>query len=490
MDAPKHVSGELCEGTRLLERYTIIDEFGSGGMSSLYRARDDRLKRVVCVKLMRGLFDAQPRESEQTKYQSAYAHFLQEAMALSKLQHPNTLRIYDFGYLKDTGRPFQVSEFLDGGDLRRHVRSHGRLSFEQAIAVLEPIAGAVAEAHSQGIIHRDIKPANILFARVGRELMPKLADFGIAYSESQKDRLSSPPALDESTTESSLGEVQLFSPRWAAPEQLGAAEPEGPHTDVYALGLVVAYMIAGKTPYRGTDMESSLRERMAGDAFLEQRLKHLGIADGPREAILRATRSDPAQRISSPLALVDELWHTLESSRADSHRPLTLLCQEASAASLSVERPAEVSPEPEDESPLEGRLPVGDKEARVIEVHDKVELTFTGATGGEMRCRVTIIPTTGHEFVLNIKGLNCFVARPDGHPSPAMVANADGSADLVSVSGEVLGSLQWSFGSAAERGRVFHIQGSELMVSYEDAAQSVALFVGQDREVVIVCRRV
>src|SRR5215217_7483647 len=105
---------DLTEGMRLLDRYSILDRIGSGGMATIYRATDDRLDRVVCVKLLRTTLveGSKSNSGSQAVYKATYTHFLQEALALSKLQHPNTLRIYDFGYMRvgsgglDQGAPF------------------------------------------------------------------------------------------------------------------------------------------------------------------------------------------------------------------------------------------------------------------------------------------------------------------------------------------------------------------------------------------------
>src|SRR6185503_12503500 len=100
MPARRPGEPELSEGMRLLDRYSILDRIGSGGMATIYRATDDRLDRVVCVKLLRTtLVEGSGSTSGRAVYKATYTHFLQEALALSKLQHPNTLRIYDFGYL-------------------------------------------------------------------------------------------------------------------------------------------------------------------------------------------------------------------------------------------------------------------------------------------------------------------------------------------------------------------------------------------------------
>ncbi len=85
-------------------------------MATIYRARDERLERLVCVKLLRLVLEGVGSANGEGVYEATYSHFLREALALSKLQHPNTLRIYDFGYTDDE-RPFQISEFLEGGNL-------------------------------------------------------------------------------------------------------------------------------------------------------------------------------------------------------------------------------------------------------------------------------------------------------------------------------------------------------------------------------------
>src|SRR3954469_1143776 len=108
-----------------------------------------------------------------------------------------------------------------------------RLRRRIVLGILEGIGGALAEAHEHGIIHRDIKPSNILFARIRGELVSKLADFGIAHSDLKKTQRTG-GAFDGNE---SVSTVALFSPRWAAPEQL-CGSPEGPRTDVYALGLL------------------------------------------------------------------------------------------------------------------------------------------------------------------------------------------------------------------------------------------------------------
>jgi serine/threonine-protein kinase len=162
-------------GVRLLDRYEVEGAIAHGGMAVIYRGRDLRLARPVCIKVFHRL------QRSEAGYRTAYDHFVQEAFALSQFLHPNTLRIFDFGYLEREGEaPFQISELLDAGTLSHHVRREGALSPAATLEILAPIAGALAEAHARGIIHRDIKPSNILFGMAGNTRVVKLCDFGIA----------------------------------------------------------------------------------------------------------------------------------------------------------------------------------------------------------------------------------------------------------------------------------------------------------------------
>jgi serine/threonine protein kinase len=173
--APKAPDVKL--GDVVLERYRVVEQIGSGGHSVVFKGNDERLNRPVCIKVFSGL------GGETGVGRTSYEHFVQEAFALSRLTHPNTLRIYDFGHLgsKDTtGNPLQVCEYMNGGTLSHIVREQGKQSLAETVRVTTAMCAALGEAHALGIVHRDIKPQNILFGSVGSMMLPKLADFGIA----------------------------------------------------------------------------------------------------------------------------------------------------------------------------------------------------------------------------------------------------------------------------------------------------------------------
>ncbi len=480
--------GELPEGMTLLDRYTIIDRIAAGGMATIYRATDERLDRVVCVKLLSLVIEGSGSTNGGAVYQASYSHFQKEALALSKLQHPNTLRIYDFGYLggDGAGRPFQISEFLDGGNLEQHVRARGALKRAEALAILDRVCGAVAEAHAHEIIHRDIKPSNILFSRVGGVLMPKLADFGIARSDLRKR-----PAPGEEEDTEILSTVPLFSPRWAAPEQLAGTE-EGPTTDVYALGLVAAFMLAGKAPFDVDDVRRTFTDRVRGDDLLASRLVVLGITGDARDVLMASMRANPKTRIATATDFFDALNRALGGARTSLPPPVEAPRAEyRSAITLDGIEAGEGSGARSTESftPAERILDVGGRRVRVVEVHEKIDVAEPTPVGFGARFRITLLPGRGQTFRMHLKGLNCFVARPGGGPSPAMVADGDGVADLVSMTREKIGAVTWSFGALTAAGRSFRIGDGELVIPLPLGSHALALEVGRDIEAIVIGRR-
>lgn len=507
---------ELSEGMRLLDRYSILDRIGSGGMATIYRATDDRLDRVVCVKLLRTTLveGSGGGTSGRAVYEATYSHFLQEALALSKLQHPNTLRIYDFGYLEEgssngapsagQGAPFHVSEYLDGGNLETHVRLRGALQPDEMLGILEGVAGAVAEAHEHGIIHRDIKPSNILFARIRGTLVPKLADFGIANSGIKKKG-------EERASGESVSTVALFSPRWAAPEQL-CGSPEGPRTDVYAMGLLVVFMLTGGVLFGDEDVRLTFNDRVRGDALVNARLAQLGFSGELGQVLSHAMIARPEDRIASAPELFERLRHALgarpgvmmplrpEPPPPSPPVPAHAVHTVGSSASMpTLERPMPPSLNPValevDSSGTGGRRAAtpperivmqGERRLRYVQVHERLDLSFGDPQGGQVRLRVTMLP--GGQS-LNIKGLTCFVAKRGQRPTPAATVTQDGSIDLVSTARQVLGELTWSLGQPAANGRVFIVDGRQVLVPYSEAQQAVALMLSAGPDLILMCRR-
>ncbi|MDR7422092.1 MAG: protein kinase [Armatimonadota bacterium] len=210
-------SGEVLAG-----RYEILDRIAEGGMSTVYRARRRPDGLIVALKVLREPY-ADDREFVE--------RFAREARAAEALQHPNIVRVYESG--RDGDRYFIAMEYVDGTDLKGHVRRVGRLAADDAERIAVAACQALDYAHHEGIVHRDVKPQNILIASDGTV---KVADFGIARAVSAAT-ITQPGMV--------LGTVQYL-----APEQVRGASV-GRASDIYALGAVLYEMLTGRLPFDG-----------------------------------------------------------------------------------------------------------------------------------------------------------------------------------------------------------------------------------------------
>ncbi len=210
---------------RKIGRYTILSLLGAGGMGEVYKARDMRLHRLVAMKLLPG---------DSTTDQDLIRRFHQEARAVSALNHPNIVTIFEIGC--SAGTHFIVSEFIDGQTLRNRLRS-GRLEMRQCLDIAIQTTEALSAAHQAGVIHRDIKPENIMLRRDG---YVKVLDFGLAKLTRQFSR-------DLRQVETIPGKV-VGTVRYMSPEQLLDQEVDV-RTDIFSLGTVFYEMSAGHAPF-------------------------------------------------------------------------------------------------------------------------------------------------------------------------------------------------------------------------------------------------
>ncbi len=209
---------------QIIDRYSIIEQVGEGGMATVYKAFDTHLERDVAIKIIRKeMFSPDTLERVMQRFD-------REGRALAKLSHPNIVRIYDHGVYQDS--PYLVMEFVDAGTLKSIMGKP--IPWKDAVQLILPIAEALSYAHQNGIIHRDIKPANILLNTRGQ---PLLTDFGIAKLLED----------DEGHTITGLG-VGIGTPAYMSPEQ-GQGLLVDERTDIYSLGIIFYEMITGRKPY-------------------------------------------------------------------------------------------------------------------------------------------------------------------------------------------------------------------------------------------------
>jgi serine/threonine protein kinase len=219
--------------------YVIADLLARGGCGAVYHARHRTLGTRGAVKVLHPNLAMQPKMIER---------FLREIEIVGRLRHPHIVAIREFGVLPDE-RPFFVMEYLDGGTLDDLVRARGRLSPEEALAVLDPVCEALAAAHAEGVVHRDVKASNIAFDGTARDV--KLLDFGIAKL------LSPDPGMPGLTT---VGR-QIGTPAIMAPEQLRGEQVDA-RVDVYALGVLLYRLLTGRTPFEATSPSALARKHL------------------------------------------------------------------------------------------------------------------------------------------------------------------------------------------------------------------------------------
>ena len=332
--APAPKPAELKVGDVVLERYRVVEQIGSGGHSVVWKGNDERLSRPVCIKVFSGL------GGQSGVGRTSYEHFVQEAFALSRLTHPNTLRIYDFGHLgskEAAGMPLQVCEYMNGGTLSMIVREQGKQSLEETVRITGAMCAALSEAHQLGIVHRDIKPQNILFGSVGSVRLPKLADFGIAKWSTDTDEDREQRAEDTAIV---AGQKRaMYSPSWAAPEQL-AGQTVSPATDIYSLAVVAIYMLSGRAIFADEDVYAGYKKRRHADDLVRDTLSPLGISRLAADVLAHALAFDPKKRI----ARVDELAQELVAAMDPITEEYSRLT--ASEATVELRRPQTLPPAP------------------------------------------------------------------------------------------------------------------------------------------------
>jgi eukaryotic-like serine/threonine-protein kinase len=215
-------------------RYRLLAPIGTGGSAHVYLAEDSTLRRRVAVKLLHAAL---------AEDESFLRRFRAEAQAAAALNHPNVMRVFDWG--EDEDGPYLVLEHLGGGSLRDVLDSGRRLSLSQAASVAMQAAKALDYAHRRGLVHRDIKPANLLFDDEGRLC---IADFGVAR------------ALAEATWTEPAG-AMVGTARYAAPEQAKGGSLDG-KADVYALALVLIEAVTGEVPFQADTTLATLMARV------------------------------------------------------------------------------------------------------------------------------------------------------------------------------------------------------------------------------------
>jgi serine/threonine-protein kinase len=263
-----------------LGQYTLEDKIGEGGMGVVFRARHALLRRPAAIKLL-----SKERSSERDQ-----ARFEREVQLTSRLTHPNTVSIFDYGRSAD-GTFYYVMEYLDGLDLNRLVEAEGPIEPARVIHLLTQVCGALGEAHALHLVHRDIKPANIVLTeRADEPDVVKVVDFGLAKTLQQSDG-------------DTLAGAVIGTPLFLAPEAINRPDGVDGRADLYGVGAVGYYLLTGRHVFEGQTVVELLGKHLLEPASPPSARGQTPIPADLDALVLACLAKDPGARPQTAHAL-------------------------------------------------------------------------------------------------------------------------------------------------------------------------------------------
>ena len=269
----------LKEGIVLGERYQIISRVGSGGMADVYKAKDQKLDRLVAVKVLK------PEFREDTNF---VAKFGKEAQAAAGLSHPNVVNVFDVG--EDRGLYYIVMELVEGITLKAYITRKGKLSVKEATSIAIQVSLGLEAAHNRGIVHRDVKPQNIIISTDGKV---KLSDFGIA----------------KATNSNTITTNVMGSVHYSSPEQVRGGASDA-RSDIYSLGITMYEMVTGRVPYDGDTTVAVAIKHLQEEMVPPSRYTP-DIPYSMEQIILKCTQKNPDRRYQNMAQLIEDLKRSL-----------------------------------------------------------------------------------------------------------------------------------------------------------------------------------
>jgi serine/threonine-protein kinase len=261
-------------GDIIADRYRVVAPIGRGAMGTVYRAEHVQISKVMAIKLLHRELQQNPEN---------VARFHREAESASRLNHPNTVHVFDFGRTK-SGSLYLVMEYVDGDDLAKVLDKDGPMPFGRVAYLCAQVAGSVEDAHAAGIVHRDLKPENVVIAEGRDGETAKVLDFGLAK-------------LFEGTVEAqvtSSGTI-VGTPYYMSPEQIQGQELDG-RSDVYAIGAIMYECVVGKPPFEAPNPVGVLSKHLSEEPLRPSARSPLSVPAEADEIILRCLEKDPDRR--------------------------------------------------------------------------------------------------------------------------------------------------------------------------------------------------
>lgn len=347
----------LRPGVYLQDRYEILEQIGSGGMSVVYKAKCHKLNRLVAIKVLKEEFSTDS---------NFVAKFKMEAQAAAGLSHPNIVSIYD---VIDEGKlHYIVMELIEGITLKSYIAKKGRLEVRESIGIAIQVAQGIAAAHEQHIIHRDIKPQNMIISRDGKV---KVADFGIARAVSAQ----------------TLSSAAMGSVHYISPEQARGGYSDA-RSDIYSLGITMYEMVTGRLPFEGENTVAIALAHLE-DAMVPPSVYNPEISISLEQIILKCAEKKPERRYASAGDVINDLRKALLNPEGEFVRDST---------------PDSIRDEVRSVNPLEGAtVQISDGELAQI----------------KERKRPPAQQEPVREYQMNYERETAATRRPQRHPEPA-----------------------------------------------------------------------
>src|SRR4051812_46213503 len=258
-----------------INRYTLIDMLGQGGMGRVYLARDTRLNRNVALKIL---------SPERMNNPRAIARFQREARVGAQLQHENLVRIYDEG--ESNGKCYLVMEFIEGKNIGAIIAEGGPIPPPTAARLARQVALGLEHAQQKGLIHRDVNPYNILVTRDG---IAKLTDLGLAIDQNEQGQVTREGAT-----------VGTFD--YVSPEQARHSHSVDTRSDIYSLGCTLYHMLTGQVPFPSPSLPEKLFGHQAVDPASPSAVAP-EVPEGLSEVVRTMMRKSPGDRYATPLTV-------------------------------------------------------------------------------------------------------------------------------------------------------------------------------------------
>ena len=279
-------------GVVVAERYRIKEPIGRGGMGVVYRVEHARIGKLMALKLLTGELTRDPQQ---------VARFKREAQLVSRLSHPNTVQVFDFG--ASDGLVYLAMEYLKGEDLGHLIRRVGPLGVERTLKIVIQVCSSLHEAHEKGMVHRDLKPENIIVMQGGDEGedLIKVLDFGLA-------KLREGGELSEVTSRGAI----VGTPYYMSPEQI-RGDDVGPESDVYSLGALTYACLTGTVVFDAQTPMGVLTKHLTElPESPSRRFPDLKIPSSVSQIVLATLEKDSKKRMPSVDALQKSMVHELE----------------------------------------------------------------------------------------------------------------------------------------------------------------------------------